>query len=180
MDRSAWSPERIADRLEIESVLRRYCRAVDRIQTKDLAAVFHPDAVIDNGHFRGDTEAFVANVAGRHPGVPFASHMVMNALIDFLGPDRAFVESWCLALEQHPPATEGGPPIDRVHRVRYGDIFERRAGEWRIASRTVVFDHVMSVPAPPELAPPIAGRIMGRRDADDPLVKARRALGLTG
>jgi hypothetical protein len=180
MDQLAWSPERIADRMEIQNVLHRYCRAVDRIQTDWLADVFHADALIDNGNYRGDVAGFVANVGQRHPGVPFASHMVMNALIDFVGPDRAYVESWCLALEQHPPAGDELRTIDRTFRVRYGDIFERRAGEWRIASRTFVIDHIMSAPVDPAVAPSMTGRILGRRDRDDPIVKARLDLGLAG
>jgi hypothetical protein len=106
--------------------------------------------------------------------------MVMNILIDFLDGDRAFVESWCLALEQHPPANggDGTSSIDRVYRVRYGDILQRRDGEWRIAERTFVMDHVLSARVDPELAPSTAGRILGRRDREDPIVKARIALGL--
>ena len=52
-------------------------------------------------------------VAQRHPTVPRASHMVTNHLIDFTVPDDAFVESWCLAIEQHPAAGDGAS-IDRV------------------------------------------------------------------
>src|SRR3546814_5041871 len=89
---NSWSPERIADRLQIQEVLYRYCRAIDRIQTDILASVFHPDAIVDKGDDRGSVTDFIAAVAARHPGVPHASHMVTNMLIDFLGVDSAFVE----------------------------------------------------------------------------------------
>src|SRR3546814_625893 len=156
---NSWSPERIADRLQIQEVLYRYCRAIDRIQTDILASVFHPDAIVDKGDDRGSVTDFIAAVAARHPGVPHASHMVTNMLIDFLGVDSAFVESWCLALEQHPSLAAGAPTVDRVYRVRYGDRFERRDGSWRIAERTFVMDHVLRVAVDPALTPDNSGQI---------------------
>ncbi|MGE0154908.1 MAG: nuclear transport factor 2 family protein [Reyranellaceae bacterium] len=172
-----WTPGRVADRLAIQEILHRHCRALDRLQLDGLAALYHPDAVIERSGVGSSVREFVADVGRRHAGVPHASHMVTNMLVDFLGPDRAFVESWCLALEQHPGAAR---TVDHIHRVRYGDVFERRDGTWRIARRMFVTDHVMGVVADPALAPSMAGRTRGRRDADDPIARARAALGLAG
>ncbi|EQA98447.1 hypothetical protein FHS51_002188 [Sphingobium wenxiniae] len=175
-----WSAERIADRLQISDVLYRYCGAIDRIQPDALMdRVFHADALIDKTGTPYPVAEFVANVAARHPGVPNASHMVTNILIDFVDTDTAFVESWCIALERHPPAGADGRTVDRVYRVRYGDRFERRGDRrWRIATRTFVIDHVLSAAADPALDPPAAARIEGRRDADDAIVRMRVSLGL--
>ncbi len=171
-----WSPERVADRMQIHEVLYRYCRAIDRIQVKSLEAeVFHPDAMIDKTGEAVPLAVWMAEVAARHPGVPRASHMVMNPIVEFLGPDSAFVESWCLASERHP---ETGGIVDRVFRVRYGDRFERRGGLWRIVRRTFVVDHVMSLPLDAALDPPAGARNDGRRDAGDPLLQMRAELGL--
>jgi hypothetical protein len=176
----AWSVERLADRLQIQEVLYRYCAAIDRIQPGALIDnVFHADAMIDKSGAPYPVAEFVATVAARHPGVPSASHMVTNVLIDFLDQDRAFVESWCLALERHPPAGEESRTVDRVYRVRYGDWFERRGdGGWRIASRTFVTDHIASGGVDFALDPPAAGRIVGQRNAHDPIVRMRVSLGL--
>ena len=107
-------------------MLYRYCAAIDRIQPDALIAnVFHADATIDRSGAPFPVAEFVAAVAARHPGVPNASHMVSNMLIDFLDRDSAFVESWCLALERHPPSGPESRTIDRIYRVRYGDRFER-------------------------------------------------------
>ncbi|OJY53842.1 MAG: hypothetical protein BGP17_07315 [Sphingomonas sp. 67-41] len=167
-----WSPQRIVDRMQIAERLCLYCRAIDRIDIGLLATVFLSDAVIDKGDGAVPVACFIANVAARHPGVPRASHMVTHHLIDFTAPEAAFVESWCLAIEQHPAAD--GPTIDRVYRVRYGDRFARREGEWRIAHRTFVVDHVMSVPVDPALAPDMGGRYEGRRGPDDVISQLRR------
>lgn len=169
----------LLDRAEIEDVLYRYCRGVDRIQLDVLASVFHPDAIIDYGAVKRTAEEFVAYVGEKHPGVPFASHMVTNKLIEFVGPERAFVESWCLAIERQPPPNEGDEfEIDRVFRVRYGDIFDKRDAAWRISKRMTVIDHVMSVVVDPALQPPASGRLEGRRNGDDPVMKMRTELGL--
>jgi hypothetical protein len=178
VETSNYTPERIADRLAIQEALHRYCRGVDRIQLKILASVFHEDATLDYGAHKFTREQFLTNVGTRHPTVSYASHMVMNFLIDFLGADRAFVETWGLALEQHPAADGKGPSIDRTYRVRYGDIFEMRAGDWRVAKRILVMDHVMSATVDPALAPNLTDRLMGRRDAKDPILQARVQLGL--
>ncbi|CAN5238066.1 hypothetical protein BH10PSE13_BH10PSE13_25160 [soil metagenome] len=179
-----WSVERLADRLQISEVLYRYCGAIDRIQPDALMdRVFHADALIDKTGAPYPVAEFVANVAARHPGVPNASHMVTNVLIDFVDDDTAFVESWCIALERHPPVGSESRTVDRVYRVRYGDRFERRGqsesgGQWRIALRTFVIDHILSTVADFALDPPAAGRIAGRRDADDAIVRLRVSLGL--
>jgi len=169
-----WSPERVADRMQIHEVLYRYCRAIDRIAVAQLEAeVFHSDALIDKTGSPVPLADWMAEVARRHPTVPRASHMVTNPIVDFTGVDTAFVESWCLASERHPH--EGGA-TDRVFRVRYGDKFERRDGRWKIASRTFVMDHVISMPLDPVLDPPAGQRLDGRRDADDPIMRLRAGL----
>ncbi len=170
-----WSQERVVDRLQIQEVLYRYCRAIDRIQVDLLDDVFHPDAIVDKGDGGVPMATWRANVAVRHPTVPRASHMITNFLIDFIGPDSAFVETCCLAVEQHPSKT-GGDTIDWIYRVRYGDRFERRDGQWRIAHRTFVMDHTMGVAV--QMATNLTGRYPARRDATDPIWAMRAELGL--
>lgn len=175
-----WTAERLVDRMQITEVLYRYCRAIDRIQANELiGAVFHEDALVNKNGIPDPVAVWATEVARRHPGVPQASHMVTNVLIDFLGPDSAFVESWCLAVEQQPPTPDEPRTMDRVFRVRYADRFERRAdGRWRIASRTFVLDHVLAMPLEGTVDAGPAGRIAARRDADDPVMQMRRELGL--
>lgn len=165
----------MADRLQIHDVLYRYCRAIDRMQWGLLVdEVFHPDALIDKTGDPVPLAQWMAEVAQRHPGVPKASHMVMNPIVEFTGRDVAFVESGCLASERH-LAGDGGD-VDRFFRVRYGDVFERRQGRWRIARRSFVMDHLISVPFDPLLASPVGACQEGRRDADDPLLRLRATL----
>ena len=172
------SDYRVEDRLRIAEVLYIYCRAIDRIDMTLLATVFEADAMIDKGAGPFTVADFIADVSTRHPTVPRTSHMVNNHLIDFVGPDEAFVESWCLAVEQHPPHDAADATIDHVYRVRYADGFRKSAGIWRIANRTFIIDHVMSVPSNPVLLPPLDKRGQGvRGPGDRASVLRREALG---
>lgn len=184
MNETSWSPARVADRMQIQEQLSRYGRAVDRIQIGALAAVFHDDAVIVNGSVETPVADFLANVGRRHPGVPVGSHFTGNVVIDFIGPDTAFVESYSLAFEQHPPVGGEGPVIDRLARVRNADVFERRDGVWRIARRMGVRDHVTFHLVNPQQLDPLTGKVFDpasltqRRSAEDPILVFRASLGL--
>ena len=170
-----WTPERVVDRLQIQEILYRYCRAIDRIQMDILASVFHTDAGISRNGTPFPVADFIAEVAKRHPTVPKASHMVTSFLIDFTGPDSAFCESWCLAVEQRPNDGDPSQSTDHVVRVRYGDKFERRDGVWRIAERTFIVDHVMAVPTNSAHLLDFSDRLAARRDSEDHILKLRRA-----
>lgn len=178
MTSALWSDERVADRMNIHDALSRYCHAVDRIDLPALSVVFHADAVIDNGASKLAASDFIAHVGERQPKVVVGFHVVGNVVIDFLGPNRAFVESYGLALEVHPPGSDAAT-IERVAHVRYGDVFERRSGTWRIGYRIVVLDHLSLVPVDPRNADPIpashfVNRHLGVRGPTDPISRARR------
>jgi len=103
--------------------------------------------------------------------------MIGNVLIDFIDDARAFIETYCQALEFR-PGTGGSPDLDRVVRLRYADAFEERAGQWRIASRLVVIDHEHWQPSPASDTATAGCRLTGVRGEHDPVVQLRRSLGL--
>jgi hypothetical protein len=142
-----------------------------------LQQVFHEDAVIDNGRFRGGVAAYAPEAFQRHEAIPRAVHMIGNVLIDFIDDARAFIETYCQALEFR-PGTGGSPDLDRVVRLRYADAFEERAGQWRIASRLVVIDHEHWQPSPASDTATAGCRLTGVRGEHDPVVQLRRSLGL--
>lgn len=122
---------RLADRMEIRDLLTRYCRAVDRLDAEELAAVFHDDAVIQKAAGDLHQPAYSAHVIKRQSGISVAAHQITGVLVDFVDDDHAFAQSWGMAVERH---AENGVPdaVDLLYRVRYGDTVERRDG----ASRT--------------------------------------------
>jgi hypothetical protein len=170
-----WTPERVVDRLQIEEVLYKLCRAVDRRTFDLLDEVYHPDATINK---YGDDESWLtwkAEAVERHRTLPVAIHMMTGLLIDFINQDRAFVESSCIALEQRDgDGTESG--FNQLVLLRYADLFERRDGLWRIGSRTFVPDQMMRVAMTPAGVDRVVGRNAGRRDENDPIVQMRKQL----
>ncbi len=128
-----------ADHIEIQQVLYRYCRAVDRGDEALLRSVYHPGAIDRHGAFEGSGEAFAAMLVPLMDGAPrVGQHHITNILIELRG-DTADVESYFLALHPLGDAATGAASHVPV-TGRYLDRFARRDGEWRIVERTVVLD----------------------------------------
>lgn len=128
-----------SDHIEIQQVLYRYCRAVDRGDEALLCSVYHPGATDRHGAFQGTGEAFAAMLVPSMDRAPrVGQHHITNILIDLNG-DAADVESYFLAL--HPLGdTSTGEASHVPVTGRYLDRFERRDGVWKISERTVVLD----------------------------------------
>ncbi|MFT3819291.1 MAG: nuclear transport factor 2 family protein [Rubrivivax sp.] len=151
--------QRLADRMEIQDLMARYSRCVDRAQWAGLREIYHPDAVDDHGAYVGDVEGFIAWVSRRHAAITEAMHFLGNCLVDFAGPDTALVETYFTAYMRisgeavaanamfMQAGAGAGESHDVVIRGRYVDRVERRAGVWRIAKRVTVFESIDSRPA---------------------------------
>lgn len=166
------------DKSDIRDALNWYCHAIDRQELGALDLAFHSDATISYGiDSQVKLDDFKTFVEQRHSTIPKAFHMMGNVLVEFIANDTAFVESYCLAMEHHPHDAHG--PVDRVIRVRYGDTFECRQGQWKIARRMTVIDHEMSVPLSVQADALFStDRYSGVRNADDPIQQRRKTLGL--
>ncbi len=133
---------RLVDRVEIEEVLARYCRGVDRCDLDTLVDVYHEDAVDDHGTFVGNGREFAAWAVNGAAKVWHSSHhSVHNVLIDWVDADTAHVESYVLAFNRRSarPGDED-PKLVEIFAGRYVDRFERRDGVWRIAHRLALRD----------------------------------------
>lgn len=192
MAQADYSPERIADRMQIQDCMYRWCRAVDRLDYEGMRASFHPDAVDKHGAFDGDINGLVEWIRARHAAIPFSMHAVSNMLIEFAGPDRALVETYVRTTQRYPAearqaldqlaggrAGSGDGAMDLLTCSRYVDRFERRDGEWKIALRTLVADWKQFVEVPQGQPKPPASQEVGRRNDDDFIYRERRALGIS-
>lgn len=186
-----YTVERIADRMAIQDVMFRWCRAIDRLDYEGMRAIYHPGAIDTHGVFAGNVDGLVEWVRERHKAIPFSSHQVSNMLIEFATPDLAVVETYVLVFQRYPADAkaslaqlsggEAGRPgvgIDLVSCSRYVDRFERRDGEWRVARRTVIQDWKQLIEAPENSPKPKAGWIVGRRDKQDFVYLERAELGI--
>ena len=181
--------ERLANRAEINDVMFRYARGVDRRDWQSVRACFHDDATDDHADFKGAIDEFIPWVSKMHAALPDSCHFLGNSLIEFASETKAVVETYFFAVlrlgaqsGQHramlasgsEDAATGDTDLDVIGR--YVDHFEKRDGAWRIARRVVVFDRTRTQPT--QDSPLKPHWALGRRDGDDPIYAWRRQAGL--
>ena len=185
---SQYSPERVADRMQIQDVMYRWCRAIDRLDYDGIRDVFHPDAIDTHGIYNGDIEGLIAWARERHRAIPFSMHQVSNMLIEFATPDVAMSEAYLRTIQRYPLEAasalkqlangyEPEGPSDLWTCSRYIDRFERRKGEWKIARRVLAQEWKLVTPVPSPSPAHVPGSVVGRRDADDPVYALRKEWG---
>lgn len=127
----------LVDKRDIEEVLLRYCRGVDRGDLDLIRSAYHPDAWEHHGAYRGNSVPdFLEYATGRSGAYRSVCHYVMNHLIELDG-DTAYSEAYAVAV--HVSGSEA-PLRHEVFGGRYVDRMERREGRWAIADRVVVVD----------------------------------------
>lgn len=130
----------LLDRAQIGDVLRTYATAVDRRDVELIRTVYHPDAIDDHGDWKGDISEFIAIAPGFWATFEMTMHMMGQPLITFDPAHRDTATAETYAVAYHRRAGRDGVLRDDVWGVRYLDVFERRAGQWRIARRTMTRD----------------------------------------
>lgn len=144
----------LLDRQAIETKIKLYCRAIDRLDIDLLRSVYWPEATDDHGSFCGQAHEFsefiMANLKQR---VIDGMHAIMHSVIDLAG-DQATAESYYWAYQLCPGGKEAtteffgeryaakhADRIDDRHDFfcggRYIDLFEKRDGEWKILKRKI-------------------------------------------
>jgi hypothetical protein len=130
----------LIDRSQIQAVLVRYARGIDRRDAGLVASCFHDDAIENHGTFNGPATEFVGFVMARLRSFAMTSHNLCNIWIESRG-SVAVAETYFLAL--HVYATGGGAARpDLFLAGRYVDRFEKRAAGWKIANRQLICDYV--------------------------------------
>jgi hypothetical protein len=125
---------------QITAVLVRYCHGIDRKLWDDVRSCYHPGAVDDHGYVCGDVESLLRWVEPRHQRVAQSLHVLTNVLVEYDGPDNAFVESYCVA---HQTITRReGPATVASIGCRYLDRFRCSDGAWKIDKRRVAYEWV--------------------------------------
>lgn len=131
------------DKLEIQEVVMKLARGIDRCDESLIDSAFWEDATDDHGTFKGAAKDFVPWVIPVLQGMERTQHAICNQLVELRGA-RAFSESYFIAYHRIHP---GGEARDMFACGRYLDCFEKRGGEWRIAHRQAVYDWSINQPA---------------------------------
>lgn len=169
--------ERLRAEQEIKSVLQRYCRGVDRRDFELVRSTYYPDAHDAHGAYNGGVDGLIDWMTRRHESVAQSMHMLGNCLIEWHG-SQADVETYCVTYQRLAAdgaastadvgLTVGGSGQQTQVRCRYLDKFERRAGEWRIANRAVVYESLL-LENTVEESPFAPNMLLATRSKDDPL-----------
>ncbi|UGS34839.1 nuclear transport factor 2 family protein [Capillimicrobium parvum] len=155
-------------RREIEDVLLRYYRGIDRLDWPLVESCFHPDAHADFSGFgfSGDRTAFLAFLQASEtlPAFERTMHVAGNMLVEVDG-DVAHAETYCVAHHRGTTDHAWGESF-ALNWLRYCDRLDRRGGRWAIAQRVVVVEWGAKVAIDEWLA--FAPETLGRRDRSDP------------
>ncbi|WP_326835032.1 nuclear transport factor 2 family protein [Amycolatopsis rhabdoformis] len=175
--------EELEARTRIQDALYRHSRGIDRDDHHGArASAYHPDATVDSGFGPQPVANLLAARRRQHEHTRHAMHSVTNVLIEFVSARVAFVESHVTAVEweghgydfaSRGIAGPGRMGARIVSWCRYADVFEARAGAWRILERTVIFGDTAWWPldAAPVLPPDF---LVQEHGSADPMY-ARRA-----
>ena len=163
--------EEIADKREIEDVVLRYCRGVDREDIELIRSCYHPDATEEHGSFQGSIDEYIEWVSRRISRYSMSMHFVGNVLVELGEPKAdgtraARCETYGIA---HHRSETHGPNANLIVGFRYIDRFERRGeGGWRIAARVCTTEWVRVDDEAGRHSIPDDMRV-GKRDRSDPV-----------
>lgn len=120
----------------IRTCIARLARGEDRRDADLLRASFWPDARVDFGVFEGSFDEYLAWVVPGADAITNTQHVIAQSHIEPSG-DSAKVETQVVSYHR---VDMGNGERDTVIGGRYLDVFEARGGEWRIASRKMLYD----------------------------------------
>lgn len=132
----------LEDRLAVEDVIKRYCRAVDEADRPGLEAVFAEDAIFRFGDAEMPIGSYIDTVMAIKAHVLVTQHVLSNCEVTIHG-TRAHADSYYTAYHDVPPGTDAPPPFgglaDRMDALvagSYRDVLTKGEGGWRIQDRT--------------------------------------------
>ena len=154
----------VLDRAEINDLLCKYSRGLDRVDEATLRSIYWEDAIEDRGAglYIGNAQKWVDWTLGVLPVFAVTQHGLMNILIEVQG-DVAYGETYFQAYhrfgqsQQQQAAAALVPDqakdivwpegdTEMILAGRYLDRFEKRGGVWKIAYRKMVNDWCRTQP----------------------------------
>lgn len=149
---------------EIYELSCRYMRGLDRLDLDLLGSVFHADARVNYGFFKGHARDFVGFAHRALEDYPETHHMLGQALIE-VDDDQATGEVYFQAFHR---VVQGEKELDLFISGRYVDRYRRDDGVWKIAFRSEVNDWSRTVPAADGFFAAAPDALRGARGKADP------------
>ena len=155
---------RVIEERAILAVLNRYCRGIDRLDEELIRSCYHEDSTDDHGVYKGrgiDFAAFVVPVLGK--AFTATMHTLGQSIVEWEGEGEVRAETYVVA--RHRRRQAEGEMLETVG-ARYVDRLEKRAGEWKLSDRVVVYEWGTTEPVRSIL--PTEEFVQGLRSKDDP------------
>ncbi len=126
----------LLERDKIRDCVARLARGEDRRDAELISTSYWPDSTSDYGVFCGSFDEYLAWVVPGSPAIPVTQHVLGQSVIALNG-ETALVETQATSYHR---VVMGEEERDTMIGGRYLDRMEKRAGEWRIAQRTMLYD----------------------------------------
>ena len=127
------------DRDAIRQAIVTLARGEDRRDAAMITSAYWPDSVTDYGVFRSDFDGYLAWVVPGADAITNTQHVLGQSFIELDG-STAKSETHVISYHRVDMGPDHGGEVDTCIGGRYLDVFEKRDGEWRIASRTMLYD----------------------------------------
>ncbi|WP_404477073.1 nuclear transport factor 2 family protein [Novosphingobium sp. BL-52-GroH] len=124
------------DREAIRSCVARLARGEDRRSAELIRSCWWPEARFDYGVHNGDFETYLAWVVPGADAIKDTQHLIGQTHVELAG-DAAKAETHVFSYHR---VDIGEGDRDTCIGGRYLDTFERRAEDWRIADRVMLYD----------------------------------------
>lgn len=132
------------DRDEIQRVMVKYARGLDRLDFELVRSCYWDDAIEDHGSYVGRPDDFIRWADQTTLAHESTQHGILNHYCDLQG-DDAYTETYYqfTGVRAEPPHF--------VSTGRYVDHFQKRVGpagkpEWRIANRVCIIESGFDIP----------------------------------
>lgn len=126
----------LLDRGKIRECVERLARGEDRRDADLISACWWPDATYDYGVQSGDFASYLAWVVPGADAIRNTQHVLGQTYIELDG-GKARAETYVISYHR---VDMGAGDQDTCIGGRYLDLMENRDGEWRIASRIMLYD----------------------------------------
>lgn len=144
--------QRIMDEYEIRKVRQTWAYGRDLGEWESLKTCFHPDATVSISWYAGSAEGFIEQskkmISDRRPE-EHSKHLFGNFRVAVRG-TRGVLESDAVISARD---YLDGHLFDYVSYGRFFDLFEKRAGSWKIAKWVCIYDKDTLTPVIPGSVP---------------------------
>ena len=122
---------------QIKDQIYNYCRGLDRMDKPLALSVWHPDATVESGGFKGTGPEWIESAWRSHERIFAHTHQMTNILIKVDG-DKATSETYFITSLRGEPTPESAST--RLIRGRYADRWSKRNGRWAMDYRRILVD----------------------------------------